>query len=145
MMNVFKKEQNAIQTIKDDILDAIVQNKVDQNDLLTTIDKHEHDTLESLRDDMIDAINKIQVPQQTENGDDTKGVPLIPRSMTRLFAGMARVNRNDFFERFDTGVPQDDTTAGNEQVLLLYSDDKALPEGTTDTKISLLPVEKATA
>lgn len=48
--------------------------------------------------------------------------------MSKLFAGMARVNRDLFAKQFDIGVPLVATEAGNQDVLILYSNDKALPD-----------------
>jgi len=62
---------------------------------------------------------------------------------TRKFAsGMEFVDRNEFAELFDTGVPLDETTAGNDKVLLLYSDPKAFP--STNSK-GPLSTEEATS
>jgi hypothetical protein len=63
--------------------------------------------------------------------------------MKKLVAGMARVNRDEFMEMFDIGVPKDKTVEGNEDVLLLYSSDKALPDNR-ERDLPLLSPNKAT-
>lgn len=55
---------------------------------------------------------------------------------------MARVDRNEFMDKFDIGVPKDKTTVGNEEVLLLYTSDKSLPDKGGD--LPLLSPDKAT-
>uniref|UniRef100_A0A7S4ADT3 Transmembrane protein n=1 Tax=Pseudo-nitzschia australis TaxID=44445 RepID=A0A7S4ADT3_9STRA len=48
---------------------------------------------------------------------------------TGTFAsGMQLVDRKEFAETFDTGVPLDQDTVGNNKVLLLYSDKSAFPD-----------------
>ena len=51
--------------------------------------------------------------------------------MSRFLVGMDTMDRDEFMERIDTGVPVDDSIPGNGRVLLLYSP-KALPNSTTD-------------
>jgi hypothetical protein len=53
--------------------------------------------------------------------------PLIPSTMNKLFAGMGRVPRDDFFQTFDLGVPFMPSSNGNEEVLLLYGNENSLP------------------
>jgi hypothetical protein len=120
MLKAFQKDQA---TLKSDIIHAIMENNVDAKDLFKAIDKHESDSLQSLRENLVQGI---------------------PKPINRLFAGMARVDRDDFFARYDTGVPQDETMTGNEQVLLLYSHSDALPPDHEGKGIPLLPVEEAT-
>lgn len=126
MLKAFQKDQN---TVKEDIIHAIIQNNVDAKDLFTAIDKHESNSLQSLKDDLVETL-----------GSNSP----IPKSMNRLFAGMARVDRDAFFEKYDTGVPQDETMPGNEQVLLLYSHADALPQDHSGEGMPSLPVEEAT-
>jgi hypothetical protein len=64
--------------------------------------------------------------------------------MNKLFAGMARVSREDFMKRFDVGVPMDVTTKGNEDVLILYGDTKSLPHPSAKIGIPKLHHEQAT-
>jgi len=63
-----------------------------------------------------------------EQEDSLSPPPLIPETMENLFAGMARVNRDAFAKKFDVGVPLDETKPGNEDVLILYSNEHALPD-----------------
>jgi hypothetical protein len=55
---------------------------------------------------------------------------------TTLFAGMTHVDREEFAEAFDVGIPLDDDSDDNRRVLLLYSDDGALPL-EADKKLSV--------
>lgn len=59
----------------------------------------------------------------------------------KFASGMEFVDRNDFADRFDIGVPLDETTNGNDKVLLLYSDRSAFPDTKHEEPLS---VEEAT-
>jgi hypothetical protein len=74
---------------------------------------------------------------------NTTHPPIIPPSMNKLFAGMARVGRDDFMQRFDVGVPMDVTKRGNEEVLILYSDEYSLPHKSAGEGIPRLHPERA--
>lgn len=52
----------------------------------------------------------------------------IPSTVKKLVAGVGRVNRDLFFEKFDVGVPKDKTEKGNEEVLIVYNHENALPK-----------------
>jgi len=54
----------------------------------------------------------------------------IPDTVRHLFAGMGLVNRDDFAEKFDIGVPVDATSDGNQDVMLLYTSEWSLPDVT---------------
>ena len=58
---------------------------------------------------------------------------LFPPTLKSLFVGAARVNRTEFVELLDVGVPWDPNRPGNEQVLLLYSSEKSLPDQRSNT------------
>ena len=62
----------------------------------------------------------------------------------KLVSGMGFVDRNDFAAVFDTGVPLDETTSGNDKVLILYSDPSAFPETEKGDGL-LLSAEEATS
>ena len=47
--------------------------------------------------------------------------------ISQLASGMTFVDRKEFVETFDTGVPVDPSGWGNDQVFILYSDKKAMP------------------
>lgn len=66
---------------------------------------------------------------------------IIPPSMNKLFAGMARVSRDAFIQRFDVGVPMDPTKKGNEEVMIFYSDEHALPHKSAREGIPKRAVE----
>lgn len=138
-MTALQKDRTSIQTKMTQLLTAIQKNKVNEQDLIKSIDKHDHEILQTLQDDWKSAIQQIpkehDKPQQKEKR-------LIPPNLKRLFAGMARVPRDDFFQQYDLGVPKDDTMRGNDNVLLLYSNDKAIPHDGIG--IPLLSVENAT-
>eukprot|EP00544_Gedaniella_sp_CCMP2646_P008195 CAMPEP_0202493314 /NCGR_PEP_ID=MMETSP1361-20130828/9691_1 /ASSEMBLY_ACC=CAM_ASM_000849 /TAXON_ID=210615 /ORGANISM="Staurosira complex sp., Strain CCMP2646" /LENGTH=548 /DNA_ID=CAMNT_0049123609 /DNA_START=153 /DNA_END=1799 /DNA_ORIENTATION=+ len=130
MVKALQKDQETTDTKLKEILNAIHQNQVNEKELIQSMDhQHEHAAfLQTLKDDLVHAKEK----------------PLIPSPLQRLFSGMARVSRDDFFQQYDTGVPQDETIAGNENVLLLYSNRNALPPNHDGTGIPLLSVENAT-
>jgi hypothetical protein len=46
--------------------------------------------------------------------------------MEKLFAGAARINRDDFMKQFNIGVPVDATTPGNQEALILYHHPKSI-------------------
>jgi hypothetical protein len=70
--------------------------------------------------------------------------------MEKLFAGAARVNRDEFTKRFDLGVPLDQTQQGNEEILMLYHHPQSLSNVSTtvasdgDQDMPLLSVRDAT-
>lgn len=53
-------------------------------------------------------------------------------SMGRFAAAMARVDRAEFVEMYDPGVPLDRSSSGASQVLMVYSNAKAAPSALTD-------------
>mmetsp|Transcript_5502 Transcript_5502/g.15925 ORF Transcript_5502/g.15925 Transcript_5502/m.15925 type:complete len:682 (-) Transcript_5502:710-2755(-) len=70
-----------------------------------------------------------------------------PKDHTGSFAsGMEFVDRIEFAETYDTGVPLDENRSGNDQVLILYSDKSAFPDKVnTSSSSKPLSVEDATA
>lgn len=73
--------------------------------------------------------SRIKVERQTTANDELKF--RFPATLKTLLVGMGRVNRDDFAKMFDVGVPLMATSAGNEEVLILYGDDASLPRATT--------------
>lgn len=73
----------------------------------------------------------------------------MPETINKVFVGMGRVNREDFFRKYDLGVPVDPSQQGNEDIMLLYSA-KSLPKpwdaigNTQDTMIPLYNATEAT-
>ena len=69
--------------------------------------------------------------EQTENDQPPqrkeKQRPTVPSSISSIAVGMSRVSREDFANMFDVGVPLQQTSPGNEHVLLLHSQRDALP------------------
>jgi hypothetical protein len=95
---------------------------------------------------------QVQVPPETER--KTMETPSasstsMPGTMNNLIVGMGRVNRDEFFKKYDLGVPVDPSQTGNEDIMLLYSP-KSLPkpwdalEGTQDTMIPLYNATEGT-
>jgi len=69
---------------------------------------------------------------------------IFDESHTGKFAsGLQFVDRDDFATTFDSGVPLDETTKGNDRVLILYSDPKAFP--TKKNEEGLLSAVDATS
>jgi len=74
-----------------------------------------------------------------------------PSRLEKLFAGVVRVDRDEFMNRFDLGVPKDKSSQGNEDILLFYHHPKSIPNKTAKPHyedigmdISSLSVEDAT-
>lgn len=132
MMSSLRKED--LEKIKADIVSAIHENHV----------KKDEKTMETLKRDLLKAIHEAPPPVVDHTASkETKRAPLIPQNMSSLFAGMARVDRNDFFQHFDVGVPQDPSLPGNQEVLVLYSNGKGLPDNV-NSEMSRLSAEDAT-
>jgi len=93
-----------------DILQAVEQRKVEEKVIVVEHPK---------------AVEKEEV---NEDDDTYESPSLILKTMNKLVAGMARVNRDLFAKKFDIGVPLDATSPGNEDVLILYNHDSALPD-----------------
>ena len=66
---------------------------------------------------------------KTNSNTTTGRQPPFPKSLDNMFVDYATVPRDDFFELFDIGVPKDPVTDGAEDVMILYTSDKALPWG----------------
>ena len=69
--------------------------------------------------------------------------------MQKLFAGMARVERDQFAKTFDLGVPLDPSGDGNSEVLIIYNHPKSLSnvsatEAAGPGQMPLLSVQDAT-
>ena len=79
-----------------------------------------------------------------EATDDTE--PRFSNSMSSIMGGMAAVDRTSFAERFDVGVPLEESSKGNENVLLLFSHESSVPisdpykaaEAKSNTKIPFI-------
>lgn len=52
---------------------------------------------------------------------------VFPESISKVFQGYSTVPRDEFNQLIDVGVPLDKTTKGAEDVLVLYTNDKTLP------------------
>ena len=78
--------------------------------------------------------------------------PRFPPGMLHLVRGMAKVDRDEFTNKFDLGVPLDRSTSTNNEVLFLYSHTNAMPsdpvqkkEILSQTTIPQISAEDATA
>lgn len=147
MMNLLQKEkihQSGIEQAKTEIIHAIIENNHKQVDSVGNQNDNAM-LLKSFKDDLLRAIEKLSKPVQQDEHNTPTDEPLIPVGMRRLFAGMARVDRDDFFEKHELGVPKDESITGNTEVLLLYSNEKALPEQTNNgVDMPLLSADDAT-
>mmetsp|Transcript_30625 Transcript_30625/g.66276 ORF Transcript_30625/g.66276 Transcript_30625/m.66276 type:complete len:554 (+) Transcript_30625:20-1681(+) len=69
---------------------------------------------------IVDINSRNDVTADTrEPASNTKNI-IWPDSMQSVFVGAARVPRDDFMDIFDVGVPLDESTSRNNEVLLLY-------------------------
>ena len=108
----------------------------------------EKDQIATLKSQLKDAKSRISELQRQiqDSGTSDKSSPhnsdIFRKQHTGKFAsGLQFVDRDDFASAFDTGVPLDETTKENDQVLVLYSDPKAFPKESS----GVLSVEEATA
>jgi hypothetical protein len=94
-------------------------------------------------------LEKVQERERKTKETPSTASSSMPDSMNNLFVGMGRVNRDEFFQKYDLGVPVDPSEKGNEEIMLLYSK-KSLPkhraalENTGDTMIPLYNATEAT-
>ena len=78
------------------------------------------------RIDMLnEQLKSMQNAQNPGKSDDTED--RFPKEMSSFAGGMASLNRAEFAKRFDIGVPIQQESRGNENVLLLYSHENAIP------------------
>jgi hypothetical protein len=82
--------------------------------------------------------------------DDTAS--RFPKQVEDFVVGMSRVNRTEFATTFDMGVPLDQSKETNDEVLIMYSQPKAMPtnpfprkEAEAMTELPLMDVQDATA
>jgi hypothetical protein len=97
-------------------------------------------------------VSAKHVQQMKANGINDDTAKRFPKQVQDFAVGMGRVQRDEFAARFDTGVPLDKTLSTNEQVLILYSQEQAMPddaysrsEATSNTELPLMDVNDATA
>ena len=90
---------------------------------------------------------KKSAPQATP--DDT--ADRFPTEVKEFAVGISRVQRDEFATKFDMGVPLDTSGPKNDEVVILYSSEKALPndpyaskEATSQTAMPLLSAADAT-
>eukprot|EP00977_Amphora_coffeiformis_P019873 scaffold7553_cov155-Amphora_coffeaeformis.AAC.1 len=72
---------------------------------------------------------KIQQQQQPPASDTDRR---FPDTVSDIATGMARVNRDDFARYFQLGVPLDESTAHNSEVLLLYQQQQQQEQSVDD-------------
>lgn len=63
-----------------------------------------------------------------------------PSTVKKYASGMSRMTKTEFNDKFDMGVPLDQPKEGEEEVLLLYSSERAHPLKYNDDIKSLVPV-----
>lgn len=100
----------------------------------------------------VQKVSAKHVQQMKANGINDDTAKRFPKQVQDFAVGMGRVQRDEFAARFDTGVPLDKTLSTNEQVLILYSQEQAMPddaysrsEATSNTELPLMDVNDATA
>lgn len=64
---------------------------------------------------------------------------LFPSTINGLFNGASLVPRDQFSQLYDTGVPLDPTTPGNEQVLILHTTTESRPTRNSQNTINTIP------
>lgn len=69
--------------------------------------------------DTREILSSLMPARNTKNSEQDSQL-VWPDSMQSLFVGAARVPRDDFMDVFDVGVPLDESTSRNNEVLLLY-------------------------
>jgi hypothetical protein len=86
---------------------------------------------------------------KTMKTDDTAS--RFPKQVEDFVVGMGRINRDEFAETFDMGVPLDKSKETNEEVLIMYSQAHSMPsnpfprkEAESMTELPLLDVKDAT-
>ena len=68
------------------------------------------------------------------------GLKRFPNTVQKFATGMSRIRKEEFANRFDMGVPLDQPKFGEEDVLLLYSSERAHPDKHTSEVSSLVPI-----
>jgi len=99
---------------------------------------HDHDTDKRIKE----AVKKVH--------DEYNNMKRFPETVQKFATGMSRINKDEFTNQFDTGVPIDQSKPGEEEILLLYSSERAFPnkkkyELSSMTPIPALSVNDATA
>jgi len=87
--------------------------------------KQQAKTIFDLKEKLSKAEQKQFDNAEVKGADDTEA--RFSSEVDAIANGMAYVDRTAFAERFDVGVPLQESVTGNEQVLLLYSTSKSLP------------------
>lgn len=67
-----------------------------------------------------------------------------PDTLSGLIAGVAQVNRSEFAELYDVGVPWKASEPGNAAVLLMYSAQSSLPDGHPGSGVPAYQAKDAT-
>jgi hypothetical protein len=92
--------------------------------------------------------SEIGPPDLAHTADQQKGKAAyaFPDTLSGMFLGMGRVNRDEFFRKYDLGVPVDPSQKGNEDMLLLYGQrSHPRPQAVLqDTKDTIIPLYNAT-
>ena len=71
-----------------------------------------------------------QCPTCADDGDDSTGKPRFDSSTNQYASGLVSISRKHLFDAYDFGVPMS-SNAENENSLILYQSEDALPSNTT--------------
>jgi hypothetical protein len=61
----------------------------------------------------------------------SRNIQTFPATLDNMVVDFATIPRNEFNDLLEVGVPFDDTKAGSEDVLLLYTSERSLPDDTS--------------
>jgi hypothetical protein len=119
-------------------LQQLVKDRVDL--VVATRVKEQVDQVSAKYDQQQRRQHQQQQKQHVLAGDaaaaaqDTESSSLLfpEHTLGKFASGMSRVNRDQFATRFDMGVPLDASRNGNQEVLILYAKDNALPKNPFD-------------
>lgn len=71
-----------------------------------------------------------------EKGSNNTVELQLPPTIRKMFVGMRRAHRDEFARMFDVGVPVMPSSEGNEEVVILYSDESSLPSNESSSSSS---------
>mmetsp|Transcript_31660 Transcript_31660/g.46709 ORF Transcript_31660/g.46709 Transcript_31660/m.46709 type:complete len:570 (-) Transcript_31660:53-1762(-) len=80
--------------------------------------------------------------KSAESDDNNMKNGRFPETVHRFATGMSRINKDEFTNRFEMGVPVDQSKPGEEEVLLLYSSERALTKKKKAEVTGLVPIPR---
>ena len=86
-----------------------------------------------------------ELKQTSPQRSSGSSLPRFPSDMKKLVVGMSQVDRDDFIQEFDFGLPFDKSDAMNNKVLFLYAHESALPANPVHRMASKLSSPNAMA